>query len=124
MEMNQSICILLITLVLSFRSHNAMAEWKSLSTKESQKLLELDTIRSRKIINNYVAYIRSSLNSQSIEVKTEINCSRKMHKLLFQRVTDSRGKVIRESKEHKPWEIIAPDSIYDAVMLYFCPQTH
>jgi len=111
---------LIILIPLLIISTNAYADWIELSSIESGRLIEIDTKRSKKIINNYVAFARTYLNEQYLEIKTEINCLKKTHKLLLQKITDSRGKVISDLTSLKQWEPIAQDSIYEVLMQYFC----
>ena len=112
--------ILINLILLLLISTNAYAEWIELTSKESGRLIEIDTKRSKKIVNNYVAFARTYLNEQYLEVKTEINCLKKRHKILLKKITNNKGKVISDLTKPQQWEPISQDSFYEVLMLHFC----
>ena len=112
--------ILLLIFMIAYLPTNASADWLVLNPKEAGNRIELDTMRSKLLKRNYLAYARTYLPDQRLEIKTEINCSKKKYKLLYQRVTNRKGKVIHESAKARPWEKITEDSVYEVLMKHLC----
>lgn|ERR1039457_2837750 len=115
-----SVQVLIFIILLASVATVASAEWEVLTPNKSGKLVELDTYRSKKIINNYLIYARTFSTGQREEIKAEINCSKKRYKLLYQKISDNKGHVIQESDEFKPWECVSPDCIFDVIMQRVC----
>ncbi|MEI6702744.1 MAG: surface-adhesin E family protein [Deltaproteobacteria bacterium] len=111
--------LLLMIMIASIPTY-ASADWRVLNPKGDGNRIELDTVRSKLLKRNYLAYARTYLPDQRIEIKTEINCSKKKYKLLSQRVTNRKGKVIHESSKAGPWEKITEDSVYEVLRKHLC----
>ncbi len=110
-------------LILALATTSAFAEWKVLRSKEAGGLIELDTYRSKKLINNHVVVARQYLGEQRIELKTEINCPKKKYKLLYEHIKDARGNTIQAPTTPKEWERIEPESVFELLMLKICPNS-
>lgn len=111
---------ILALFILSLTATAAFAEWRVLRAKEAGGLIELDMSRSKKLINNHVAFAREHLGVQRIEYKTEINCSKKKYKLLREYVRDIKGNIIQETTKPKEWERIEPGSVFEVLMFKLC----
>jgi len=105
--------------LLTLVSSEVFADWKQLGPL-SGPMVELDMGRSQKLKRNYLAYARTTRNDQQLEFKTEIDCARKRHKMLYQHVRNSWGLTVYKSKEIKPWESIQPGTVFDALMVELC----
>jgi len=108
-------------LILALTSTSSLAEWKVVRPKEAGGLVELDTNRSKKLINNHVVVARQFLGEQRIEFKVEINCPKKKYKLLYEYIKDVKGNTIQETTTPKEWERIEPESVFELLMRKICP---